>query len=142
MMPIKNKYESLCMLFILFLISVMVYIGIYSSNLRNNTFQGTSQRKIGTFFIKQSEVFNDRIILKKDSSIIINNCKLTFRGVKKKMIHLEFCLLDLDPQSAYQYSVSTTDAASGIHIGDSEYEFLSVSRGKLKLKVNKFFRPN
>ena len=139
-MPLSNKYKIFSILFILFLLSVPFLISPFFNPQKSELFQGVRQRKASTDFTKRSMIANDKVVLLKDNSLTINNCRLVFKGLKNDMIHLDLYLLELDPESAYPHFISKEKAANGVRLGDSEFQLISANKNILKLKISDLYQ--
>ena len=145
-MAFGAKSKAFGILFILFLVCIPFYTNYYFSKSKDNAlFQGVEQRKAqagitNTAADPKSAVVKDTVLLLRDDSVTINDCKLVFKGMQDKMVHLDLYLLELDPQYAYHHSISKDDAMDGIRLGDSEYQLLAVNNKRLKLRINSLFK--
>ncbi len=141
MTPSINKYKSFSMLFILFLICMTFFSIHYFSNPSESVlFQRVRQSKANTDFTESSTSAMDKVILVKDNSVTVNDCRLVFKGLQGKSIYLDLFLLELDPQYAYHQNISKASAIEGIRLGDFEYRLISVNKEILKLKINNLYK--
>ncbi|WP_022665998.1 hypothetical protein [Desulfospira joergensenii] len=140
MIPAAKKGRVLTLAFMLFAISVPLFVSLYFSDPSTNSlFQGVRQRKAGTDFTKKSKEVNGQIFLLKDSLFTIKNLRLTFKGIKKQVIYMEVYLLELDPQTAYPYTLSTAEARAGVRLGDYKLRLISANKNLLKIKVEDLY---
>ena len=129
------------MLIILFLISIPGVYVYYFTDWRNDSFsQDVAQRQAIPEFQEESRVFDNRILLRKNKSIIVNKNRLVFKGLKDKIIHLDVYLLELDPEYAYTHYISKEDVHKRLRLGDSTFQLLKASKGALQLKIVDFFK--
>ncbi len=129
------------MLFVLFLISITFFSIHYFSNPGESVlFQRVRESKANTDFAESSTTSKDKVILVKDTSVTVNDCKLVFKGLQGQFINLDLFLLELDPQCAYPQNISKASAIEGIRLGDFEYRLISVNNEILKLKVNNLYK--
>ncbi|THB78664.1 MAG: hypothetical protein D3926_12650 [Desulfobacteraceae bacterium] len=136
MKPNIDKAGIFSMLIITGLITAIGSYIYFFVDWRNNSFlQDTSQRRAIPEFQEDSKIFGTRIVLRKDKSITVNKTRLVFKGLEKKMIHLDVFLLELDPESAYPRFISKADAQKGIRVGNSTFKLLKVNRKTLQLKL-------
>ncbi len=136
MKPKINKISFFSSLFILFLISIPGFYAYYFTDWRNEkSFQDADRRRAYTEFQEDSRIFDDRILLRKDKSLVVDKNRLVFKGVKDNVVHLDVYLLELDPESAYPHYISKADADKQIRIGDSTFEVLKVNKRTLQLKI-------
>lgn len=138
MMPLTNKYKLFSILFILFLISIALFAVYYSND--NELFQRSRETKANTDSTTYSKVAKDKVVLVKDNSVTINNCRLVFTGIEDKIIHLDLYLLEFDPQHAYRQNISKAAAIKGIRLGESEYQLISVNKTILTLKIKNSYK--
>ena len=140
MMPLTNKTRLLTLVFMLFAITLPLFSSLYLSDPNKNLlFQGVRQRKAGMDVSKKSKVISGRIFLLKDSQFTIKNVRLTFRGIKNREIYMDVYLLELDPQTAYSYVLSTEDARAGIRLGDYQFRLLSANKDLLTLEIDSLY---
>jgi hypothetical protein len=141
MTPLTNKYKPISILLILCLVSTPIFISHYvSKSGTNRLFQRAIHRKTNTDFTEYSKVYKDKVVLEKDDGVIVNNCRLVFKGIEDKMIHLNLYLLELDPEVAYPQKLSKKAALEGVRMGDSEFRLISVNKKQLTLKINTLYK--
>ena len=141
-MPSKNKSKWVGLAFLSFLASFPVFVGIYFSDPGNTLFfQRTGMlRSGGTSLKKESRILENRVVLLKDSSIIVNDTRLVYKGLYDKHIFLEYYLLELDPECPYQNRISPSQARIGIRMGDSVFHLVSVGRTALTLQIDHIYK--
>jgi hypothetical protein len=143
MTPLTSIYKSFSILLVLFLVSVPIFVSqSVSSSGTTRLSQRTIRSKTNTNFIQHSQILKGKVVLEKDESLTINNCRLVFRGVEDKIIHLDLYLLELDPEYPYPQHISKAAALEGIRMGDSEFQLISVDKKTLKLKINSLFKAS
>lgn len=143
MIPYTQKRNSVAILFIVFLVASPFFLNHYFSNLfSSKVFQGVRETKAKTDFTERSRILKDNVVLLKDDSVTINNCRLVFKGIEDKIIRLDLYLLELDPEYAYEQNISKADAINGVRLGDSQYQLISVNKKLLKLKITNLFKTN
>lgn len=141
MAPSMNKYKSISMLVIFFLICMTFFSIYYFSNSgESELFQRVRESKANTDLTEYSKVFRDTVVLVKDNGVVVNDCRLVFKGFQGKFIYLDLFLLELDPQYAYHQKISKASAIEGIRLGDFEYRLISVSKKTLKLKIHNLYK--
>lgn len=124
------------MLIIFLIISLPLGYGYYFTDWRNSSLsRAASQTQIIPEFQEESKIYDNRIVLRKDKSITVNKNRLVFKGLKDKMIHLDVYLLELDPEYAYPYYISTAKDDKRFRLGDSTFQLLKVNHGALQLKI-------
>lgn len=142
-MPFTTKYRLPAMLFCLFLTTLPLFVGIYFSDPdTGGIFQGVSRKKAELHTTPGSRVSDDKVLLLKDSGLIVNNCRLVYKGYTDKMIHLDIYLLELDPKTPYPRRISKPEAVSGVRLGDSEFRLLSVNRQTAWFDVADVYRAH
>ncbi len=82
----------------------------------------------------------DRVILEKNERVAVGRTSLVYRGIEKKMIHIDLYLLDLDPEESFRLKFSKKEAKKSISIGDNTYRLLSMNDRFLNLKIISQFR--
>lgn len=141
MKPKFDKISIFSMLFISFLISIPVFLALYSPALKNKDFFADAGRgQVIPEFQEDSRILDKRILLRKDKSITLNKSKLIYKGMKDDKIHLDLYLLELDPEAAYPQYISQAEARKGIRLGDSTFQLLKVSNKTLQLKIVDLFQ--
>ena len=141
MIPSTNRHKSVSALVLLSLLSIPLVAGYYMAGSKPNTlFEGVKERKAGADLDQHSRIARDKITLVKNESITVNDCRLVFKGLEKDRILLDLYLLDLDPQYAYQQTISKAAAHRGIRLGDAEYRLISVGKDMLRLKTSNLFK--
>ncbi len=146
MTPLTSKYKpfSMLLIFFFFLIAASFVLTHYSSSTgMDDRLQRTSYRRPRTSFTLHSSVLKDRVILVKGESVVTTNrCRLVFKGIEDDKIRLDLYLLELDPESAYVQNISKATAKEGFRMGNSEYQLISVNRKILKLKISRHYSTN
>ncbi len=135
MEPKINKIAVISALIILFLISIPGFYAYYSTENKNTDFSQVTQRRAIPEFQEDSKIFNSRIVLRKDKSIVVNKSRLVFKGVKDQMVHLDVYLLELDPEYAYPHYISKSDVHKNIRLGNSTFQLLKVGKRTLQLNI-------
>ncbi len=141
MAPKIDKLSIISSLIIFSIISIPGVYAYYFTDWNNATFlTDNGQRRAHPEFQEDSKIFDKRLMLKKDKSIMVAKNRLVFRGFRDKTIHLDVFLLELDPDRAYPHRISKADARKGIRLGDSRFKLLDVSRNTLQLEILDLFK--
>ncbi|WDP89916.1 MAG: hypothetical protein HUN04_09425 [Desulfobacter sp.] len=136
MKPTPNKMATISTAIILFLISIPVAYAYYFTDWRNDSlFQADARGEVIPEFQEDSRIFDERILLRKDKSITVNNSRLVFKGVTDNKIRLDLYLLELDPEYAYPHYISKADLRKTFRLGDSKFQLLKISKGSVQLKI-------
>lgn len=138
MPPLVNKTKFIAILIMLFLTTVPVFTGIYFADPETNSrlFEGVRQRKADTNLGRRSRTIGEKIYLLRDKELLVNDCRLVFKGVLDKKIRFDAFLLDMDPEYAYRHIISIPDARTGFRVGTTRFSLVSASKNKLTLKTD------
>ncbi len=136
MMPLTRTSRSITVFLIFVMIFLPLAAGVYFSDPESSAvFRGVRDRKANLNYTRKSNVLGEKIYLVKDKSLIINRCKLTYKGIQNGLIHIDLYLLDLDPQSPYPQAIPKADAKEGIFLGNTRFSLVSAYQYQLTLKI-------
>lgn len=137
-MTIINRYRSIFLL-ILFFTSAMFLVSHFTKAGSSNLFEGVRYRKATTDLAPRSKVARDRVVLVKNDSVTVNDCRLVYRGMEDAHIRLDLYLLELDPQYAYPQTIPKSAAREGVRLGDTQYKLISSDSNKIWLKISNLY---
>ena len=137
-MSFKNKNKFLAVLIMLVLTTVPLFTGIYLADpgTTSKLFEGVRQRKASTDLTQRSKVLGEKIYLLKNRGLVVNKCRVVFKGIRDRMICMDAFLLELDPEYAYRHSILIPDAITGFRMGTTRFKLVSASNSKLILKAD------
>ncbi|WDP90344.1 MAG: hypothetical protein HUN04_11810 [Desulfobacter sp.] len=137
MMPLTDRNRTLSPVLVFLLVIIPLFIGLYYWTVpsKPGVLIRMNNGQAVVHFVSTSKTIDDTVFLARDQALVMNGCKLIFRGIRDGEIRIDLIQLELDPESVYPQYLSIKKAESGFRLADSRFSLLSGNKSRLKLKI-------
>lgn len=134
-MPLTDEHKTVNPYLVILLVILLIFANLYY--LDRSSGQGyTRVRERGEPPVAtDSRILGSHILLAQDRDLVVNRCRLVFRGIRQNRIQIDLCLLELDPDYSYPHLVSRQKAEQGFRLGEMTLRLKRESYHRLQLEI-------
>lgn len=136
MIPLAKHKKSMTLMALMTLATLLVLGSIYWIRPQGNPlFEGVRERKADTDLSIRSRVQGDQVLLVRDSSLVLDDCRLEYKGIRDEMVCIDLYLLELDPETPYHHFISESYAGQGFRMGNTRFTLVSSGQDQVWLRT-------